>query len=90
MANNTKTGHIEIWQWNCCTLRTKLANFTHYIESAPIPPDVICIQEIGKQNQKLKGYELYAHPDYPQVATFAKKDVAISVNYFSGNLFSTR
>ncbi|KAH7953272.1 hypothetical protein HPB49_006689 [Dermacentor silvarum] len=48
-------------------------------------------QEVGKHKQKLKGYELYAHPDHPQVASFAKKDVAISVQYSGeGKLSSIR
>lgn len=70
---------LEVWQWNCCTFRTKHANFIQYMESVPIPPDIICLQEIGKHKRNLKGYDLHTHPDYPQVATFAKKGVALSV-----------
>lgn len=62
----------------------KHANFTQYIESAPVPPDIICLQEIGKFRRSLKGYDLYEHPDYPQIATYAKKDVALSVEYSQG------
>lgn len=83
MANAThrNTENLEVWQWNCRTLRNKHAALAQYIQSAPVLPDIICLQEIGQITQKLKGYETYSNPDYPRVATFARKDLALSVTY---------
>lgn len=83
-SNSKQTEQVEIWQWNCCSLRKKLANFTQFIESSPVSPDIICIQEVGKHQANLKGYVCYKNPEYPQIATFAKKDVALSISY-AGN-----
>ncbi|KAH7986305.1 hypothetical protein HPB49_026028 [Dermacentor silvarum] len=54
--------------------------------SVPISPDIICLQEIGKRKRNLEGYDFYAHPDYPQVSTFAKEGVALSVEYIHGEI----
>lgn len=81
--NNKKTEQTEIWQWNCCSLRTKLENFKQFIGASPIPPDIICLQEVGKFQINLRGYIRHVNPKYPQVATFTKKDIALSVSYVS-------
>lgn len=80
MANNTtrQQENLTIWQWNYRSLHNKHATLTQYIKTALVPPDVICLQEAGKQPRPIQGYYLYTDPDYPMVATLARKDLAIT------------
>lgn len=73
--------NLEVWQWNCRTLRTKHAALSRFIDATPVPPDIICLQEPGKGIPNLIGYKMHTHPDNPQIAMLARADIAVSVDY---------
>lgn len=48
----------------------------------PIPPDVICLQEVGNQPIKLRGYYVIKHVGSPKVAVLVHKTVtAVGQHY---------
>lgn len=83
MANHRTrvTESLEVWQWNCRTLRKKVAALARFIDTTPVSPDVICIQEPGKRIPNLVGYKLHTHPDHTQIAALTRADIAVSVDY---------
>lgn len=85
MANRRPNSNetLEIWQWNCRTLHNKIAALSHFMQTAPIQPDIICIQELGNKIHTLLGYVYHTHPDHPKIATLVRKDIAVSVSYMS-------
>lgn len=85
MASKTRAHHeyLEVWQWNCRTFHKRAAALQQYINTAPVKPDVICLQEIGSKPVKLTGYYTISHPDYPKVATMVLKDIATSIDYLA-------
>lgn len=81
--NNLKCPEqLEIWQWNCRTFHKRAAALQNYINSAPISPDVICLQEIGNKPVKLQRYYTLFDPNYPRVATLVSKSITAKVTYY--------
>lgn len=80
--NNTKSAEqLEIWQWNCRTFHKRAAALQNYIISAPIQPDVICLQEVGPKMVKLQGYYCLQDLNYPRVATLVSKSIAAKMEH---------
>lgn len=72
--NQKENENLEIWQWNCRSIRKKKPSLEQYIEASVIKPDIICLQEAGNKTN-IKGYTaIIATPDL-RVATYVKKDI---------------
>lgn len=68
-----------MWSWNCRSLHNKHATLTLYIKAALVPPDVICLQEVGARPKTVSGYKLYMDPNTPKIATLVRKELAATV-----------
>lgn len=78
-TNSTQNSdHLEIWQWNCRTFHKRAAALQNYIHSALIPPDVICLQEVGNRPVKLQGYYTLYDPKYPRVAALVSNFMTVA------------
>lgn len=71
--------NFTIWSWYCRSLHNKPATLTLYIEAALIPPDIICLQEVGARPKTVTGYRLHIEPRYPKVATLIRKELAATL-----------
>lgn len=78
MAINRRIANenLTIWSWNCRSLHNKHATLTLYIKAALVPPDVICLQEVGARPKTVSGYKLYMDPNTPKIATLVRKELA--------------
>ncbi|KAH8023133.1 hypothetical protein HPB51_011247 [Rhipicephalus microplus] len=78
MAINRRIANenLTIWSWNCRSLHNKHATLTLYINAALVPPDVICLQEVGARPKTVSGYKLYMDPNTPKIATLVRKELA--------------
>lgn len=84
MPNTTRSAqeHLEIWQWNCRSFNKKASPLQLYIQNHPYPPDVICLQEVGNQPIKLRGYYVIKNVGSPKVAVLVHKSVtAVGKHY---------
>lgn len=71
--------NLTIWSWNCRSLHNKHATLTLYIQAALIPPDIICLQEVGARPKAITGYRLHVEPNHPNVATLVRKEFAATL-----------
>lgn len=82
-TNSTQNSdHLEIWQWNCRTFHKRAAALQNYIHSALIPPDVICLQEVGNRPVKLQGYYTLYDPKYPRVAALVSNFMTVALDHY--------
>lgn len=65
---------MEIWQWNCRSIRKKKPSLEQYIEASVIKPDIICLQEVGSKTN-IKGYTAIIATPGLRAATYFKKDI---------------
>lgn len=71
--------NLTIWSRNCHSLHNKHATLTLYTQAALIPPDIICLQEVGARPKAITGYRPHIEPNHPKVATLVRKEFAATL-----------
>lgn len=70
-----KQDRLEIWQWNCRSIRRKKGMLSQLLASQAEPPAVIALQEVGS-SPSISGYEVFAADDESwKVATMVEKTI---------------
>lgn len=55
---NQTSSDLNIWQWNCRSIKKKLAQLAAYIQHSTNPPDIVALQETGSVSLSLPGYNV--------------------------------
>ena len=80
----THVNHLEIWHWNCRTFHKRAAALLQVIQTTPVKPDIICLQETGAKPVMQRGYYTFSSTDFSKIATLVAKDISSNVHYISG------
>ena len=83
MATQQQSRGTTIWQWNCRGFRNKRGALAHFIASRDSPPEVLALQETGKDLPILSGYQTITHSrENPRIATLIQNHITAKQHEF--------